>query len=210
MIRTNLSTRPFYNERAIHALAAVFAIAVLAVTAWQVRRVIRLSQYKTELNTAITRDRAEADKNASQAEQVRQGLDQKQLATLATSAKEAHELITQRTFSWTELFNRLEATLPGDVMLMGVHPEFDEGVTQLRMDVQGKNEDDIESFWERLEKTGAFRKVEWTNVNVTEDGLQRMTMNVVYTPQTAAPKSASVPPAEKPAAAPRDKPVGKQ
>ena len=206
MIRTNLSTRPFYNERAIHALAAALAIAVLALTAWQVRRVVRLSTYKTELNAAITRDRAEADKNASQAQQIRQGLDQKQLATIVASAKEANELIAQRTFSWTELFNRLEATLPGEVMLMGVHPEFDEGITQLHMDVQGKNEDDIEAFWERLEKTGAFKKAEWTNVNVTEDGLQRMTMNVVYTPKAATPQPASVPPAEKPAPKPGDKP----
>ena len=29
MLRTNLSTRPFYNERAVHALAALVAIAVL-------------------------------------------------------------------------------------------------------------------------------------------------------------------------------------
>lgn len=206
MIRTNLSTRPFYNERAIHAFAAVLAVAVLAVTAWQVRRVVRLSQYKTELNAAITRDRAEADKNASQAQQVRQGLDQKQLAALAVSAKEANDLIAQRTFSWTELFNRLEATLPGNVMLMGVHPEFDEGATQLHMDVQGKNEDDIEAFWERLEKTGAFKKAEWTNVTVTEDGLQRMTMNVVYTPNAATRQPASVPPAETPAPKPGDRP----
>ena len=26
MLRTNLSTRPFYNERAVHALAAVVAL----------------------------------------------------------------------------------------------------------------------------------------------------------------------------------------
>jgi hypothetical protein len=199
MIRTNLSTRPFYNERAVHALAALAAIAVLAVTAWQGVRVVRLSKYKTELNTAIKRDRMEADLNTSQAEQIRRGLDQKQLATLVAAAKEANDLIAQRTFSWTELFNQLEATLPGDVMLMGVHPEIADGITQLRMDVQGKGEDVIESFWDRLEKTGSFRNVEWSNVNITDDGLHRMTMNLIYTARTAAARPASAPPAAKPA-----------
>jgi hypothetical protein len=206
MLRTNLSTRPFYNERAVHVLAAVLAIVVLAVTAWQVVRVVRLSRYKTELNTSIKRDRAESELNVSQAQQVRSGMDQKELATLATGAKEANNLIAQRTFSWTALFNQLEATLPGDVMLMGVHPEIEEGATQLHMDVQGKGEEVIESFWERLEKTGSFHNVEWSNVNVTDDGLHRMTMNVVYTPGAPATRPPSAPPAEKTVPKTEDKP----
>jgi len=197
MLRTNLSTRPFYNERAVHAAAAALAAIVLAITVWQVVRVVRLSKYKTELNTAINRDRNESGKNAAQAQQIRQGLDQKQLATLSASAKEAKNLIAQRTFSWTELFNQLEATLPGDVMLMGVHPEIADGVTQLHMDVQGKGEDVIEAFWDRLEKTGSFRDAEWSNVTVTEEGLHRITMSVRYTPGAAAARPASAPAEEK-------------
>jgi len=197
MIRTNLSTRPFYNERAIHAVAAILAVALLGVTAWQAARVVRLSRYKTELNGAIKRDRAEAELQASQAQQIRSGLDQKQLALLAGAAKEANDLIAQRTFSWTELFNQLEATLPGDVMLMGVHPEIADGVTQLHMDVQGKGEDVIEAFWDRLEKTGSFRDAEWSNVTVTEEGLHRITMSVRYTPGAAAARPASAPAEEK-------------
>jgi len=196
MLRTNLSTRPFYNERGVHAVAALLGVIVLAITAWQVVRVVRLSKYKTELNAAISRDREESGKNAAEAQQIRQGLDQKQLTELASSAKEARNLIAQRTFSWTELFNQLEATLPGDVMLMGVHPEIADGVTQLHMEIQGKGEDVIEAFWDRLEKTGSFRDAEWSNVTVTEEGLHRITMSVRYTPHPAGARPASAPPAE--------------
>jgi len=212
MIRTNLSTRPFYNERAVHALAAIVAIAVLALTVWEGVRVVQLSGYKTELNAAITRDRAEGQSTIAQAQQIRRGLDQKQLASLAASAKEANDLIARRTFSWTELFNQLEATLPGDVMLVGVHPEIADGVTQLKMDVQGKGEEVISDFWERLEKTGAFRGAEWSTVNVTDDGLHRISMSVYYTPHAAAARPASIPPAapapavEPPAQKPAEKP----
>jgi type IV pilus assembly protein PilN len=204
MIRTNLSTRPFYNERAVHAIAAILAVALLAVTAWQATRVVRLSRYKTELNAAIKRHRTEAEDSTAQAQNIRQGLDQKQLAALAGAAKEANDLIAKRTFSWTELFNQLEATLPGDVMLMGVHPEIADGVTQLHMDLQGKGEEVITAFWDRLEKTGAFRDPEWSTVNVTDDGLHRMAMNVVYLARVPAARPVSVPavnpPAERPAA----------
>ena len=176
MIRTNLSTRPFYNERIVHAVAAVVAALVLAVTVWQIVRVVRLSRYKTELNTAIQRDRAQVDTLTREAADIRRGLDQKQLTLVATQAKEANTLIEMRTFSWTQLFNQLEATLPN------VHPDFTEnGVTRVNMEIQGKDEEVIDSFWQQLEKTGAFHDIEWSGVNVSETGMHRVQMTAVYT-----------------------------
>ena len=182
MLRTNLSTRPFYNERAVHALAALAAIAVLGITAWQVTRVVALSKTKTELNTSIRRDKSETDFRTRDAEQIRRGLNQKELTIVALEAREANGLIEQRTFSWTALFNQLEATLPEDIMLTSVHPEFKDGETQVNLDVQGRRSDDIDAFWNRLDKTGSFRNIQWSAVNVTEDGLHRIQMRADYTP----------------------------
>jgi Tfp pilus assembly protein PilN len=181
VLRTNLSTRPFYNERAVYAIAAVVAVAVLAVTAWQASRVVRLSKYKTELNTAVRRDRDEAEAKIKDADQIRRGLNQKELAEVAAAAKEANELIERRTFSWTGLFNQLEATLPEDVMLTGVRPEFEDGETKVNLDVQGRQSDDIDAFWDRLDKVGAFHDVQWSAVDVGEDGLHKVQMKAVYT-----------------------------
>ena len=192
MLRTNLSTRPFYNERAVHAAAVAVALLVLAVTVWQGVRVVRLSRYKTELNTAIKRDKSQADYLTAEAQQTRRGLDQKELAVVAARAKEANDLIEQRTFSWTALFNQLSSTLPEDVMLTGVQPEFTEGETQVSLAVQGKRSDDIDAFWDRLEKTGSFRNIQWSDVNVSEQGLHTIRMTAVYTPP-AAPRPAAAP-----------------
>jgi Tfp pilus assembly protein PilN len=181
VLRTNLSTRPFYNERAVHVLAAAVAIVVLAVTAWQVLRVVRLSAYKTELNAAIARDRNEAARLGSEAAAIRRGLDQRELAVVAAAAKEANALIEQRTFSWTQLFNLLEATLPENVMLTSVNPDFIDGVTHVNLDIQGRGGNVIDSFWERLEKTGSFHDIEWSGLTVTEEGIHRVQMSAVYT-----------------------------
>ena len=191
MLRTNLSTRPFYNERAVHAAVAVVALLVLAVTAWQVARVVRLSRYKTELNAAIQRDQSETARDAAQAAQIRAGLDQKQLAVVVGAAKEANRLIEQRIFSWTQLFNLLEATLPEDVMLTAVRPDFNEGATQVNLEVQGRRSDDIDAFWDRLEKTGSFRNIQWSAVTVTDEGLNKIQMRAVYTPARAPSRPVS-------------------
>jgi len=191
MLRTNLSTRPFYNERGVHAVATIVALLVLAVTAWQGVRVVRLSRYKTELNTAIKRDRNEATFRAAEAQQIRRGLDQKELALVAARAKEANALIEQRTFSWTALFNVLSSTLPDDVMLTGILPDFKDGETHVSLDVQGRGSEEISAFWDRLEKSGSFRDIVWSDVNITDDGLHKIQMTAVYTPPNAAPRPAS-------------------
>ena len=193
MLRTNLSTRPFYNERAVHVLAGVVALVLLAVTAWQVVRIVRLSRYKTELNTAIRRDSNQTEFLIREAEQVRRGLNQKELGLVAAAAKEANQLIEQRTFSWTALFNQLESNLPEEVMLTGVRPDFTkEGTIQVSLDIQGKNSDANDEFWDRLEKTGAFRNIQWTAVDVTEEGFHRIQMTADYLPSPGSAQPASV------------------
>lgn len=188
MLRTNLSTRPFYNERAVHAVAAFVALIVLAVTAWQIVRVVRLSREKTDLNAVIRKDQTETEYKQREAAQTRAGLDQKELSIVAAAAKEANQLIEQRTFSWTELFNQLEATLPEDVMLTAVRPDFKDGETRVNLEIAGRGGDVIDTFWDRLEKTGAFHDIQWSGLTVTEDGLHRLQMRGVYTP--AAPPAA--------------------
>jgi Tfp pilus assembly protein PilN len=194
VLRTNLSTRPFYNERAVHVVVAVVTALAIAVAAWQVVRIIRLSHTKTDLNAVIAKDRAEADKNVREAAQIRSKLDQKEVALVSAAATEANDLIEQRTFSWTQLFNELQATLPEDVMLMMIKPEFKEGVTTLSFDLQGKSPEDVQDFWDHLEKTGAFHDVVWSNLQMTEQGFQRIQMRVVYTSHAPSPQTASTVP----------------
>ena len=182
MLRTNLSTRPFYNERAIHLVLALLAIIVLAIGVWEAGRIITLSRFNTELNAAIERDRDETNRRTREAADIRRGMNQKELATVAAAAREANDLIEQRTFSWTQLFNQLEATLPEDVMLTAVRPEFKDNATHVNMDIQGRRTEDIDRFFERLEATGSFHDVEWSAETITEEGLHHMTMTAVYAP----------------------------
>src|SRR5262249_51448469 len=45
MLRTNLSTRPFYNERAVHVVLALIGGLVLALTLVNINKVIGLSKH---------------------------------------------------------------------------------------------------------------------------------------------------------------------
>src|SRR5204862_6663350 len=51
MLRTNLSTRPFYNERAVHALLTVAGLVVLVLTIFNLYEIVVLSREQSELGT---------------------------------------------------------------------------------------------------------------------------------------------------------------
>lgn len=180
MLRTNLSTRPFYNERAVHVVLALAAIVVLAVTALNVVRVVRLSRHYTQLNAGVSRDRGEAERLTREATRIRRGINQDELQLVVTAAREANGLIDQRTFSWTEFFNRIEATLPPDVMLSAVRPAVDEDGTRVEMAVLGRRAEDIDEFVEKLEATGAFEDVLPQQEDRTDEGLHRVMIHARY------------------------------
>ena len=198
MPRTNLSTRPFYNERAVHVVLALAAALVLVLTAFNAIRIIALSRQNTEFSALINRDRSEAQRLTAEAQKIRAGIDQEALEATASAAEEANRLIDQRTFSWTEFFNRIEETLPADVMLTSVQPSFEKDVPVVAMIVLGRRTEDVDEFIEKLEGTGAFSEVLPTQTDETDEGLQRVQLRAVYTATAAA---GPAPPADRAPAA---------
>ena len=159
MLRTNLSTRPFYNERAVHLAVGAAAVLIAALTIWNIVQVVSLSRRNTELATRVNADHAEAGQLTAMAADIRGKINRDELQLVVDSAREANTLIDQRTFSWTEFFNRLESTMPPDVMLTAVRPSVKQGVTHVTMSVLGRRAEDVDEFIEKLEAIGAFEQV---------------------------------------------------
>ena len=181
MLRTNLSTRPFYNERAVQLLLALAALLVVVLTAFNAIRIFSLSRQNTELSSLVNRDRQEAQRLTREAQRIRAGINVEELQATADAAAVANALIDQRTFSWTEFFNRIEDTLPPDVMLTSVQPSFGRDATTIQMSVLGKRIEDIDEFMEKLEATGAFHDVLPTQEDTTDEGLHRLMVRSIYT-----------------------------
>jgi hypothetical protein len=181
VLRTNLSTRPFYNDRAIHVAVGIAAVLLAALTVWNIVQVMTLSKTNTELATRVNSDHAEAEQLTKMAAEIRGRIDKDELEQVASAARAANALIDQRTFSWTAFFNHLETTMPPDVMLKSVRPAVKQGVTRVTMEVLGRRAEDIDEFIEKLEATGAFDRVVPLQTDRNEEGLYRVTLEAVYT-----------------------------
>ena len=197
MIRTNLATRPFYNERAVQAWLLVAAVIIGLVTVFNVTRVLQYSRSDTQLGTEATRDEARAADLRGQAARLRATVDPKLLDFASSEARQANDLIDRRTFSWTELFNRFETTLPDEVRITSVRPRLDKqnGIV-LGITVVARGVDDVYAFMQKLQETKAFAAMHPVEEHYNEVGLLESQLETTYVPGAATPKA-------QPTAAPR-------
>jgi hypothetical protein len=182
MIRTNLSTRPFYNVRAVQALLAALALIVLAATLFNVVQIARLTSSQQTLGARADEAERESARLRGEASRIRAQINPRELQTVANAAREANTIIDRRAFSWTELFAQFESTLPEDVRITQVSPRVDKGVFVVGIAVEAREPEDLDAFIEALEMTGTFRDVLATASQTNEAGLLEAIIEGHYLP----------------------------
>jgi Tfp pilus assembly protein PilN len=181
VIRTNLSTRPFYNEAAVRAVLALVGVAAVAATVFNVARVVQLSRRNTQYLMQARNDETRGGELRAAAARFRASVDLKAIDRARDEARQANELIDRRTFSWTELFNRFETTLPDEVRITTVRPSLDpqRGIL-LTVLVVARDVDDVNEFIENLEGTGAFTDLLAQENRVDEQEQLVATLEMIY------------------------------
>jgi hypothetical protein len=191
MLRTNLSTRPFYNDRAVRAALGLFALVALGLTAFNAIQVLQLSSRNRDLREQAATEESQSRDLRRRERAVQQALDRAQLDVVQAASREANLLIDRRAFSWTDLFNRFEQTLPPDVRISAVTPQVDpDGRLVVAIVVVSRRIEDLNQFADALENTGAFKGALSRTDEPEEDGTIRSVLQAYYEP-TAVPASPS-------------------
>ena len=194
MLRTNLSTRPFYNIRAIQAVLGAFAALVILMTMFNVISLLRLATSQRSLGARAVQAQTDATRLRADAARVRSQVDTKELEVVSVAAREANSIIDMRAFSWSDLLAHFETTLPESVRITAVQPRVDrDSRFIIAIRVEARQIGDLEKFLDSLEMTGAFHNVLTTDEQATDDGLLEAVIEGLYVQRDAA--------GEKPAAA---------
>lgn len=156
MLKGNLSSRPFYNERLVTAALVLVAALVLALAVFNGYKLQALSKQRSALKARIERDTAQAQQIERGAVAIQRSVNRATLIQLAGSTQEANTLIDQRTFSWTVFFGLIEKTLPIDLRLVSVEPRVERGNVKVTMGVVGRRLEDVDAFVDALQDTGSF------------------------------------------------------
>jgi hypothetical protein len=184
MLRTNLSTRPFYNIRAVQAALGALAAFVILFTMFNVISLLQLAASQRSLGARAVQAQNEATNLRASAGQVRAQVDAKELEVVSAAAREAKSIIEMRAFSWTTLLAEFEKTLPEDVRITAVQPRLEkDGRFIIGMRVEARKIGDLEKFLDELEMTGAFHNVLTTDEQATDDGLLEALIEGSYVQQ---------------------------
>ena len=194
MINTNLATRPFYNDTAVRAWIGVVTLVVIALSVFNVMRLVSYSQSDTTLARQASQDEEKAANLRARADQLRASVNAAQIDAASVDARQANELIDRRTFSWTALWNEFEATLPPNVRITSFRPRADlKRGNVVTITVIARSVDDVQHFMESLEKTGAFRDMFTPSERSNEQGQLETTIEAIYDPKAAVKPAAAAP-----------------
>jgi len=172
MLRTNLSTRPFYNMRAVQVTLGGLALLVIVMTLFNAVELIRQGARQREFGAREVEAQAEATRLRNEAARIRAQINPKELDVVAASAREANAIIDLRAFSWTQLLAQFETTLPEGVRIKQIAPRIDKnGKVVIGVAVEARRGADLEMFLDALEMTGSFQQVLTTEEQTNRDGL---------------------------------------
>jgi Tfp pilus assembly protein PilN len=187
MLRTNLASRPFYNERGVRVLLVAIAALALALAVFTIGQFATLRTRGRALEAQAAAAERRAQELRAEAVKIRQSIRREDLETVQAAAREANRLIDGRAFSWTALFNRFESTLPADVRITAVQPQIaQDGRMVIAITALARQMPDLDAFIERLEQTGAFASTLSREEQVEEDGTIRSVIQGFYGPPAAA------------------------
>ena len=187
MLRTNLSTRPFYNIRAVQAALGALAAFVILFTMFNVISLLQLAASQRSLGARAVQAQNDATKLRGDAAKVRAQVDAKELEIVSAAAREAKSIIEMRAFSWTDLLAQFEKTLPENVRITAVQPRLEtDGRFIIGMRVEARQIGDLEKFLDELEMTGSFHNVLTTDEQATDDGLLEAVIEGSYVQQATS------------------------
>jgi hypothetical protein len=199
VLRTNLSTQPFYNDRLVAVGIAAVALVAAGLTIFNATRIWTLQSQSRELGQVVRQNDLEARELRQKAQAIRQGINRDRLGAVQAEAALANQLIDRRAFSWTELLNQFQLTLPAEVRIAGVQPQIDnDGRMLVVVSVLSRQMEDLSEFIDNLEKTGAFTGVLSRSDTPQEDGTLQSVLQAYYSLPAVAPSPASTPAAVPP------------
>jgi len=183
MLKHNLATRPFYNARAVHAALLLVTVLVVAAGAFDAWEFLQLRGTRAELQARIENAQRRTLDLRGRAATIRASINTAELDRTIATVEEANALIGRRVFSWTELLNHIENTLPDSVRITAIRPRFDrtDGMI-VAVVVVARTVDGINTFIEKLEAAGAFAGLLSRDEFVNEDGTIQAAIEGRYVP----------------------------
>lgn len=216
----NFARRPFQDDRPAYAASVLLFCAGAALLVANVRLFTGyrrgVADVRSEIAALEQRQRA-ADAKAREAKAT---LSSYRLSAMADESRELSRIVAEHRFSWTTLLARLERTLPSDVGIQRLQPQFDkDGRVAMTLQLVGRSRETVVPTLAALARDPAFTDVQLHSETQPEgntadpflfDVVSRYEPDAPTESARAAPKKSDAPAGKKPGAPPGKGSVGKK
>jgi hypothetical protein len=186
-ITLNLASRPFRNNVLAGSLLGVAGAAIVVATIANLYVYLSYGQSYAKLQIDQAQDRARLTQLETEEKRLTAEVRGRDFRRAFERGKLASELIRKSAFSWTLLFNTLEAVVPPDVVMTAIRPNISAEGIIIRIEGVAKQHMALLAFEEKLLRHPAFSKVFPSNERRLNPSLPDITflLNCDYLPEHA-------------------------
>jgi hypothetical protein len=193
-ITLNLASRPFRNNNVVGSVLGTAAAAIVLATSYNLYIFLNYGGSYAELQRQERESRARLATLDAEERKLAKEIEARDFRRAYDRGRFASELILKRSFSWTLLFNKLEAVVPREVMMTAIRPNI--GAKGIEVHVQGvaKNHGGLIAFEEALQGNPAFGNAYPINERRLNPSRPEIAfaLKFDYLPRKAAPPEAVV------------------
>jgi Tfp pilus assembly protein PilN len=184
-VHVNLAARPYRDYRPVYAVVVVTSLLIAFLMLNNVDTYYRYVRDTKNTRTEIARIEAQIAQEHNRADAASRQIKTMDLVSLSRQSKFVNTQLAQRAFSWSELLDRLEAVLPGNVRVTSIGPRFDDnGLVHLGLSCEAKSADSMLIAINRFQKDPHFANPFPTGQEQTAAGYH-FGLNVDYKPAVA-------------------------
>jgi hypothetical protein len=156
----NLSTRPFPAYGVINLGLIGILVVLIVISGWQVYGFAKYTALSKDISGEEQNLRVDAESLARRQAAAEAILNRPEAAAKLSEIGFLNGLIIRKRFSWTRVFASLEDLVPDTVHLLNLSPQFQpNGTVLMRLNVRGRNHEEIRRLIDTLEESPEFENV---------------------------------------------------
>lgn len=188
-ITLNLASRPFRNNVVVGTVVGVTATALVLATVYNLYLFLSYGSSYAQLQHDQAADRVHIAELQKEEQRLAGEIKKRDFRHTYERGKIAHDLILKHSFSWTRLFNTLEAVVPPDVVMTAIRPNVAAEGIVVRIEGVAKSHGALLNLETQLQGNAAFARVYPLNERRLNPSLPDITFLLTfnYLPHRTAP-----------------------
>lgn len=170
-LHLNLASRPYRDYRPLYAVVVGLSLLIAFLALKNIETYYEYTRETKNTRAQIAKLEEETAREQERAQRVTSQIARIDVAALRSQTSFVNAKLAERTFSWSELLDRLEDIVASDVRISSITPKFDaSGNVQLVLQCEAKTADGMIEMLNRFNANPQFSDPFPSNETVTENG----------------------------------------